>query len=134
MAKHMVRVASYVIPVKDGQVFLMRRYKTGWMDGYYGLASGHMEAGESPTVAATREAKEEAGIDAKPEDLELALVMHRKPANEADFEYIDFFSLQKNGMASRASWNPTSATKPAGFQWMLCPKTSCLTLQPRSRT
>lgn len=87
----MVRVASYVIPKKGNEVFLMRRFQTGWMDGKYGLASGHMEEGESPITAAIRETKEEAGIDVKPEDLKFVLVMHRKPVHEGDAEYIDFF-------------------------------------------
>lgn len=74
----------------------MRRFNTGWKDGYYGLASGQMEAGESPTAAALREAREEAGIDVRPEDLNLIVTMHRKPAGEGDAEYVDFFFTTEN--------------------------------------
>ncbi len=74
----------------------MRRYKTGWMDGYYGLPSGHLEEGEAPAAAAIRETAEEIGINLKPEDLKFAVVMHRKAANEADREYIDFFFTAEN--------------------------------------
>ena len=56
--------------------------------------SGHVDAGESFVSAAVREAKEEAGVIVKPEDLKLALTLHRQ--REDDLVYINcFFEVNK---------------------------------------
>jgi 8-oxo-dGTP diphosphatase len=57
--------------IKDGKVLLLRRSNTGWMDGYYDLPAGHLEDQERLKDGAIRELKEEAGLDARPEDLQL---------------------------------------------------------------
>lgn len=44
------------------QLFLLRRAGTGFMDGYYVLPGGHVQAGESLTQAAARECEEETGV------------------------------------------------------------------------
>lgn len=44
------------------EAFLLRRAGTGFMDGYYVLPGGHVQAGESPSEAAARECREEAGV------------------------------------------------------------------------
>ncbi len=31
--RFMLRAAVYLMPIKDGQILLLRRYNTGWMDG-----------------------------------------------------------------------------------------------------
>ena len=79
--------ASYVVLVKDGKVLLLGRANTGYEDGSYSMIAGHAEGDESMTSVAVREAREEAGISIKPEDLVLKLMMHRK----TDREYADFF-------------------------------------------
>ena len=44
------------------EVFLLRRAGTGFMDGYYVLPGGHLQAGESLAQAAARECREETGV------------------------------------------------------------------------
>lgn len=44
------------------QIFLQRRAGTGFLDGFYGLPGGHVEAGELPSEAARRECREETGV------------------------------------------------------------------------
>ena len=44
-------------------VLLSRRYQTGWHDGEYSVPAGHVEAGETVTQAALREAREEVGLE-----------------------------------------------------------------------
>lgn len=56
---------------KERGVYLQRRYKTGYLDGYYEPPAGKVDEGEFPVDAACREAKEEAGVIVKPENLEL---------------------------------------------------------------
>ena len=76
--------------VKDNSILLIRRFNTGWADGSYTVPSGHVDADESVTVAAAREAKEEIGVTILPKDLQFAHVMHRKNS-ESNREYVDFF-------------------------------------------
>ena len=71
-------------------MLLLRRVNTGYEDGKYGLVAGHVDEGESVIQAMIREAKEEAGIDVKPEDLQLVHVMHRNKPGEGEAR-LDFF-------------------------------------------
>ena len=81
-----IYAAAYAILLRDGKVLLMRRCNTGWQDGFWGLPAGHIEEDETPLKAAIREAKEEAGVDIKSEDLKLAHVVYRK-ARQTDGSY-----------------------------------------------
>lgn len=57
----------------DGELFLLKRANTGFMDGYYALPGGHQDAGESVSAAAIRECREEIAIT--PRDLTPVSVM-----------------------------------------------------------
>ena len=46
----------------DGDVFLVKRHRTGFMDGFYSLPGGHLQFGESPLQALKRECEEEIGV------------------------------------------------------------------------
>ncbi|MFA5013846.1 MAG: NUDIX domain-containing protein, partial [Candidatus Paceibacterota bacterium] len=67
----------YLILVKDGNILLSRRFQTGYEDGNYSMVAGHADGEETMRETVAREAKEEAGIDIKPEGLEHLLTMHR---------------------------------------------------------
>ncbi|MBI4087111.1 NUDIX domain-containing protein [Candidatus Kaiserbacteria bacterium] len=84
--------ASYLLLINDGNILLQRRYNTGFMDGWYGLPSGHLDGGETAREGGSREFKEELGIRIDPEDLSMVHVMHRKARND---ERIDFFMTTK---------------------------------------
>src|SRR3989344_9476080 len=88
--RFMLRAAVYLMPLKDNQILLSRRYKTGWMDGKYSLIAGHLDGNESVSKSMIREAYEEAGIKIDPEDLKPATVLHRY---STDQEYMDFFFI-----------------------------------------
>ena len=45
------------------RLLLLRRANTGFLDGYYSLPGGHVEAGEEVAHAAVREVAEEARIE-----------------------------------------------------------------------
>ncbi len=81
--------AVYGLLIRGGDIFMVRRKGTGWLDGYYGLPSGHMDGAESVTSAARREVKEEVGVVVGPGDFKVVHVMHR--IRLGDREYIDFF-------------------------------------------
>ena len=87
---HKITCAAYLIPEKDEKILLLRRSNTGYEDGKYSLVAGHVDKGESVIQTMVREAGEEAGIFIRPENLELAHIMHRMKKKEND-ERIDFF-------------------------------------------
>ena len=61
---------------------MLLRQNKGWADGQYSLVAGHADGGESMTAAIIREAREEAGVELKPEDLHMVHVMHLKSNDE----------------------------------------------------
>ena len=69
----------------------MRRANTGYEDGNYSVVAGHVEAGESVTQAAIREAREEIGVDILPKSLTMSGVMHRRAGDER----VDFFFVAR---------------------------------------
>ncbi|OGZ84413.1 MAG: hypothetical protein A2599_00910 [Candidatus Staskawiczbacteria bacterium RIFOXYD1_FULL_39_28] len=93
--RHKEVPAGYVLLIKDGKVLLQRRCNTGYMDGKYSLPAGHVDEGENYSQCAIREAKEEIGVDLKPEDLKFAHLMHRLSDPEwKDLKYrIDVFFI-----------------------------------------
>jgi len=86
--------AVHLFLMREGQVLLLRRFNTGYEDGKYSVIAGHLEGDEEVKAAAIREAREEAGIEISPQDLQVVGVMHRK----SDDERIDFF-------VAAASWS-----------------------------
>jgi 8-oxo-dGTP diphosphatase len=67
----------YLALRREGEILLLRRAHTGYMDGSYCLVAGHLEAGESAKTAMVREAKEEAGIIINADDMQLVHTGHR---------------------------------------------------------
>jgi 8-oxo-dGTP diphosphatase len=55
-------VVVHVLVRDAGRIALLKRARTGFMDGYYGLPGGHQQRGESVSAAAARECREELGI------------------------------------------------------------------------
>ena len=78
----------------EDEVLLLRRFNTGYEDGNYSVIAGHIDGNEEVKAAAIREAKEEAGIEIQPSEIEVVGVMHRKGEDER----VDFF-------LSAAKWN-----------------------------
>ncbi|MBB65061.1 MAG: hypothetical protein CMO81_08350 [Waddliaceae bacterium] len=83
-----VFLSTYLILRKENQVLLSLRKNTGYMDGFYGLVSGHVDEGEGAGAGMVREAAEEAGIAVLEEDLRLVHTMHRRTTrNNIDLFY-----------------------------------------------
>lgn len=80
-------VAVNLVLIRDGKTLLLRRFQTGWHDGEYSVVAGHVDGQEEIADAAVREAKEEAGIVLRQEDVRVVHVQHRI---NPTYEYIDF--------------------------------------------
>jgi ADP-ribose pyrophosphatase YjhB (NUDIX family) len=72
---------------------LLRRLNTGYEDGNYSIVAGHVDLGETFTQCIIREAKEETGIELKPENLKVVHVMHRNSKSNEYNERIDVFFI-----------------------------------------
>lgn len=85
--------ASYVYLLREGaagtEVLLQLRQGTGYMDGFWAAAAGHVERGETAEQAARREVREEVAV----EDLALTFVtaMQRTAHDLPIDERVDFF-------------------------------------------
>ncbi len=88
--KEHFKVLSVVFLVlkRSNEILLLRRYNTPWLKGYYSLVAGHLDGGETAKQAMIREAKEEANIVLKPEDLTVVHVMHRMRSGK---EFMDVY-------------------------------------------
>jgi ADP-ribose pyrophosphatase YjhB (NUDIX family) len=84
---------SHLILIKDDKILLLRRFNTGFEDGNYSVVAGHLDGDETFVQAMAREAREEAGIVIRPEDMKVVHVMHRKCC--PGVERIDFFIQAK---------------------------------------
>lgn len=96
--------ASYLILKKGGDILLLHRENTGWMDGFWGLPAGHIEGTEGVAEAAIREAKEEVGTELSKADITLRHVMHR-PSTSGRV-YFDFFFTAEIGGKTVSNGEP----------------------------
>ncbi len=87
MSRHTIIPAVHLFLIKDDQILLARRFQTGYEDGNYSVPAGHVEKGETATIAVIREAREEVGISVDVKDVKMVHVMHRR----SDSERVDFF-------------------------------------------
>ena len=85
--------AVHLLPIKDGKVLLLRRFNTGYQDGNYSTVAGHIDRQEFSTEAMVREAREEAGMSIRAEDLKLVHVMHRLCEEREGMDF--FFELKE---------------------------------------
>ena len=113
MTERFKMIASgYLILIRSGKLLMLRRYNTGYSDGWYSLPAGHVDDGESLYQNMCREAREEVGVRLLPKDLSLVHVMHRK-SNDIRMDF--FFTTKKKGLhpinnephkADDVSWFP----------------------------
>jgi len=89
--RSMFPVTAHIFLLREDQVLLLRRFRTGYEDGNYSVVAGHLDGDETVIAAAVREIEEEVGVEVKPEDIEVVGVMHRKSGDER----IDFFLVTR---------------------------------------
>lgn len=104
--------AVHLFLLRRNLVLLQRRFNTGYEDGKYGVISGHLEGSEEVKAAAIREAREEAGIEIAPWDLEIVGVMHRRSNDER----IDFFLAATTWSGEIVNREPHRCDRLAWFE------------------
>lgn len=87
--RNLIYSAVYGIINRNNKIVLMRRFNTGYKDGYFTLPAGHIEENELPKETMIREIKEETGIICKKEDLNPIHVIHR--ITDTGRTYVDYF-------------------------------------------
>ena len=80
------RVVVHVLVRAGDSIALLKRARTGFMDGWYTPPGGHQQAGESVTAAAWRECEEELGI--RPVVLEPACVLPYRSGRHQGVNFI----------------------------------------------
>ena len=80
-------VTVHMFFLRTGKILLIRRFQTGYKDGYYSVPAGHLDGNEPVRLAALREAQEEIGVRIDPAEVRFAGVFHRYE----DDERVDFF-------------------------------------------
>lgn len=83
--------AVYIILRRGDEVLLSQRMNTGYQDGKYSLIAGHLDGDELATEGMIREAREEAGIVLRPEQIKFAHVAHRLSRGSVGQERLDLF-------------------------------------------
>ena len=91
MTRFVVVPAAYLYLLRHGSVLLQRRAGTGFMDGHWAGAAGHVEEGESAAEAALREAREELGVSVQDGDLLPLCAIHRRHSAAPVDQRVDFF-------------------------------------------
>lgn len=76
--KNLVVPGTHLVLMRDNQILLLKRANTGHKDGQYSMVSGHVEQWENFTDAISREAKEEAWITVKRNQLEMIHVQNTR--------------------------------------------------------
>jgi ADP-ribose pyrophosphatase YjhB (NUDIX family) len=74
--RYKISVAVFVFLEKNDQLLLIKRNRTGWMDGYYSVPAGSIDGGEELIKAAIRETKEEVNVEVHEKDLALVHTIH----------------------------------------------------------
>lgn len=77
--------------IKDDKILLLLR-KNITSDGLYSVVAGHLDGGEAVTQAIIREAKEEAGVDINPNDVEIKTVCHSYSKHN-NKEFVQFYAI-----------------------------------------
>lgn len=86
--KFKIIASVYLVLERDEKKLLIRRFRTGFEDGKYALAAGHVDGNETMREALVREVREEIGIELTVDELELVHTMHRFCG---DHERVDLF-------------------------------------------
>ena len=111
MQRFKLLVAVHLFLIHENHILLLRRYNTGYADGQYSVIAGHLDGNEEAKTAMIREAREEAGIEIVPSQLQIVGVMHRKSSDER----IDIFLMAKTCIGEIVNREPHKCDELAWY-------------------
>jgi ADP-ribose pyrophosphatase YjhB (NUDIX family) len=94
--------ACYMLIRQDGKLLFVLRTNTGFMDGYYCLPAGRVEADEPFRAGSLREAEEEAGVTVRPEHAKHVYTQHRRGGDGRVWVDVFFEATEWSGEARNA--------------------------------
>ncbi len=83
--------AAFAVLRRGRRVLLLRRWNSGYRDGWWALPAGHIEPGESCRAAAARELAEETGVVLDPILLDPLCAQHRTAPGGAIEQRADYY-------------------------------------------
>jgi len=116
MERLKLKIAVYLILIKDNKILLSQRFNTGWQDENYSLPAGHLDPNETIVGATVRETKEEIGIEINQEDLKLVHTMHRLGI------YVDFYFTTSTWTGELTNLEPEKCSDLAWYPLDNLPK------------
>ena len=119
---NVVRLAVYLFLKKGRSILLIRRFNTGYMDGWYTTVAGHIEKDETAVKTAIREAREEVGIRILEKDLKLAHIQHRYRRAPGDSDYVDFHFIATRWRGEPRNMEPNKCDDIGWFDIGRLPK------------
>nr|DAJ86510.1 MAG TPA: NUDIX hydrolase [Caudoviricetes sp.] len=116
-------IGAYLLLIKNNQLLLEKRLG-GILNGKYTPIAGHTESGETVIDAIIREAKEEADINLKADDLEVKVIIQRPSAQYkgTPTDIIDFFIFAENYSGEISNKEPEKCSEIAFYPLNNLPK------------
>lgn len=119
------RVAVHVLVRAGEAILLLQRANTGYADGMWTTPAGHVEFGETCREAASRELREEVGLEVPPSAIKLLLVQHKQDPVDGQermdlfFEIVHVQGTPKNNEPDKCSgigwFTPGDELKLVGY-------------------
>jgi 8-oxo-dGTP pyrophosphatase MutT (NUDIX family) len=81
-------IVVHTLLLRAGEVLLLRRAGTGYLDGWYALPGGHLQRGEGVVACAMRELQEETGLTATSQHMLPAVVMPYRGNGEQGVNFV----------------------------------------------
>ncbi|MGP1583133.1 MAG: NUDIX domain-containing protein [Candidatus Altimarinota bacterium] len=89
-------IAVVSVVIRNNNILLLKRKNTPWMNGYWGIPGGRLDAGESMTHGAIRELREETGLTISDENIAFkSIVQHKDERGERIYFIIQVVDINE---------------------------------------
>lgn len=130
--RHRVISGSFIIFQKGDTYFFIKRKGSGFMDGRWGLVSGHLEPDETLSECAVREVREESGLEIQKSDLRHVHVC----CVHTEYDGVKIQAVHNYFKVLQWKGDPISAEGPEksdGYEWINPYKKDCELFVPAEK-